>query len=536
MAMRRKFKDIDPSRMGRIRWKDSMPLTQFTDDKGRRTWSEPSHQITTHKLQLIDTVIGATSVPSNVLESGGTVQFKIAKNDIIVQGVTLEINVTESGASNPATPTIAPLMIGTIEWWSNGGGQKIMTVHGEQVLFDIGMALDDGDLDSVSRVLNMNARYQQPKEIPAGGTARYYVPLVSSPLSSRRGIYLGNLQGDLICRIHFVPSKESGTGTLSVQNNDMHLHLHTLELPEDDIEEMRRDFRGKDIALRVLEATPQTWESVTLAASTEFNRELSGMTNVDAVWAIATIRSGSSNTNGARRQFVDPGDTAQYTLLDQSSNDLYGGSQLEYGLIRYLESPKFYSGTIFREKPLIPFFFSDPRDYFIADVTTGSFHFTNKERIRLVPAAANTNCVLTLTPSATATQGSYRIFFRDPITGESGITDPLAYNANAAAIKAAIEGTAACRGTVTANQALNAGAVTLTFSGLYAGVDFHRDDVAAFGSNLCDTNDADVTVTTSKTTAGVSGFVGGTYNVDFYAYKLKHIVFKTDGKIEVLQE
>lgn len=522
--------------MGRIKWKDTMPLTQFVDDKGRRTWSEPSHQITTHKLQLIDTVINATSVPTNVLESGGTVQFKISKNDIVVQGVTLEINVTETGSSNPATPTIAPLMIGTIEWWANGGGQKIMTVHGEQILFDIGMALDDGDLDSASRVLNMNARFQEPKEIPAGGSARYYIPLVSSPLTSRRGIYLGNLSGDLICRIHFVASKESGSGTLSVLNNDMHLHLHTLELPEDDMEDMRKDFTTKDIALRVLEATVQSWESVSLAASTEFVRELSGMTNVDSVWSIVTIRSGTSNTSGARRLFVDPGDTAQYTLLDQSSNDLYGGSQLEYGLIRYLESPKFYSGTIFREKPLIPFFFSDPRDFFVADVTTGSFHFTNKERLRIIPAASATNCVLTLTPSTAPTAGTYRIYFRDPITGEAGISAPLAFSANAATIKSAIEETAACRGTVTANQALSSGAVTLTFSGLYAGVDFHRDDVAAFGSNLLDTNGADVAITTSKTTAGVSGFVNGTYQVDFYAYKLKHIVFKSDGKIEVLKE
>jgi hypothetical protein len=536
MAMRKKFKDIDPSRMARIRWKDSMSLIQFTDAKGRRTWSEATHQISMHKLQMIDTVINATSVPTNILESGGTVSFKITKNDIVVQGCTLEINVVESGSSNPVRPTIAPLMIGSIEWWANGGGQKIMTTHGEQLLFDIGMALDDGDLESAAKVLNMNSHFQQPNDIPAGGSARYYIPIISSPLSSKRGIYLGNLAGDLICRIHFVPSKESGSGTLAVNNNDMHLHLHTLELPEDDIEDLRRDFKGKDMNLRVLEAHPQSWEGETLAASTEFKRELSGMTNVDAVWTITAIRSGNSNTSGARRTFVDLGDTAQYTLLDQSSNDLYGGSQLEYGLVRYLETPKYYSGTLFREKPLIPFFFSDPRDYFAADVTTGSFHFTSKEHLRIVPAAAAVNCVLTLTPSGTAVSGSWRIFFRDPITGESGMTDPLAYNANAAAIKAAIEGTAACRGTVTANQALSSGAVTLTFSGLYAGVDFHKDDVAAFGSNLLTSGPADVTITTSKTTAGVSGFVGGTYNVDFYAYRLKHIVYKADGKIEVHQE
>jgi hypothetical protein len=60
--------------------------------------------------------------------------------------------------------------------------------------------------------------------------------------------------------------------------------------------------------------------------------------------------------------------------------------------------------------------------------------------------------------------------------------------------------------------------------------------VAAFGSNLLTSGPADVTITTSKTTAGVSGFVGGTYNVDFYAYRLKHIVYKADGKIEVHQE
>jgi hypothetical protein len=137
-------------------------------------------------------------------------------------------------------------------------------------------------------------------------------------------------------------------------------------------------------------------------------------------------------------------------------------------------------------------------------------------------SSASTSEVFTITQSAAPTSGFWQLQIGSELSG------PLAYNANAAAIKAAVEAMNIVRQhnfVVTASAALSAGTTpTLTFAhSSKTTVDslFALYGVPQVVVNRFDNGGTAVNVSVALTTRGNLGFAAGTYTVFVYGLVIK---------------
>ena len=160
---------------------------------------------------------------------------------------------------------------------------------------------------------------------------------------------------------------------------------------------------------------------------------------------------------------------------------------------------------------------------------SGFFQFesTSKYNLFYMPDAAATAEVFTLTPSGTPASGSFAISWG------GYMTQPLAYNANAASIQSALaalpffvkEGYA-----VTASGALST-TPTLTFSGNNGSVYDKYGLPAIVGYDLQTSAPAFITVTVTLTTHGAVGSPTSSNDHTFtiYAFMYKQVLLRGDN-------
>jgi len=351
-----------------------------------------------HKNSLFDVVIPpVTSAATNSLTATSTiVDFHIQPSDYILKQLTLQVSVSNGSSTDTVTPTVAPFFIQRVEIRVNGGSDLIQTIYGPALFLLNGIVMNNGQIASLSNVLNMNTSFAGPNALAISGTATYYIPIIGCFWESGSlGLPLNALTGLINVRFFFQNSVESGSGTLNVTS--MQLHQQMLDIPSSDKSEIFKLFRNNPAEWDYLDQIQQDYTQTFTSSQENRNMRFTSWSGMDVAFAIAGLRSNPNTvTSGEWRTFSSIGAGATYVIYDANGVDITGGSKLNYHMERYVETAQEINSAMFTYLPLIPLFFSNPISS-LAGIKVGGLEFTGNESIGITPDSSWTTATYTLT-------------------------------------------------------------------------------------------------------------------------------------------
>lgn len=441
-----------------------------------------------------------------------------------IDAMYLRLDVLESAASEMVLCD-SPHMIKEIRWYAGRNqNSKFYTSYGDAMYFEaLALVNSQQQTSGFLRDLNVSEAYGEGRTHTRSKTFSYRIPLPAHPFSVMKAMLMNNKE-EMKIEIDFRDGVVvSGSGTPSLSGFYLEILQHKLSAEAHD--EHRKWFKMPKVN-RILEPQWITKTSQTLTASTETRFELDGFDGKFA-FLVFGIRANSyaASSNGLIK-FLDLGSEATWDILDTSNKSIHGKAtrlslQRNHLNSHHIHAEKFLSN---RNLYLIPFV-NDIKLAFHG-VLDGNFRF-NKTKLSLAitPSAAGTSCVQTINCNNPANDGGYyKLMFR----GE--MTNSLAYNADAAAIKAALEGLQTFKDypggplTVTASGALTTD-ITLTFPATVDPPQEAKDLVQVVNESLNDGGVAEYT-SSSVTTAGKKGWTtGSSYTIDIYGWKFRDLVF-----------
>jgi hypothetical protein len=325
------------------------------------------------------------AAPSTTLTAAQTiVDFQIQPTDQVVDEVVLEIEAAETGGSASVTPCPVPLMIQRLEIWGNSGSTLLQTIFGQVLYLMNGLLFTNEQLTNISSTQNFNNTMGGVTAIASNGNASYYCPLFLSFIGQDGKFPLNCLKGYLLFRFYFQPSVETGTGVLSVKGMNLHLFCH--DIPMADKQDLKNIYESNTYELDFLDNIDVTFPNQTITAQTNNPFRLTSLAQCRLAFALGTFRAGTANASAAARTYTSIGSTssAKYVLLNANGQDISGGSQLQYPLMRYLHSTRTVPGQLFTNLPIVPFLFSSPIKS-LAGVDDGDQDFTGYEQTAYIP-------------------------------------------------------------------------------------------------------------------------------------------------------
>jgi hypothetical protein len=466
----------------------------------------------------------------NILNTGqGISTFLINPSDLAeVHNTWLQLNLRETGSSNPVGILPGPLCIKRIRYELNG--IEIQVQHGMELYLNYLMLMDADDKKQLEDETNVDLEtFGARKMIKAGESKVYFIPLHVTWLNQVEPCIEG-FNDKLKITIEWNDCDQFGSGTLDCTG--IHLLFKQREGPTDYQRELVKLWKSPKIYPDIVD-TLINEQQVSLTAGSPYEHKL---TFLDGFAPFIMVFARTSNTVGSSMyQFLNlkgsnPGSDVTFEIKNATGNSLTAGYAMSGQVLKSLVQNKYFSTAGLAEVHDIYIinFAENPLDSITRGTKKGGMLFTGTESLIIKPGeGAASNAVLTVTPSGTAASGSYKIFFRDRYTNRCGFTAPLAYNASASDIKTALEALPWFRGTVAVSGALTS-AATFTFSGAYAATHIAATDLTVVGSNVNTSSPADVTFTTSITTPGYKGFTSGTVYLTVIAPIFKVLKFE-DG-------
>lgn len=494
MSLDQKLEQVAPSAIAAVTQINSHKLVQVGYTK------YCSNQLAnTALISSVIEVSPSNAIPDNGLLNGDVIQFKLPTLPQICDGVTIEFDVSESGGSNPVRPMPSPFFINYIQF-QDANGKTIQRMEADEIHLDLVSYFSQEKFANIGPAAGYQTNYEALPEIPAGKSRKYYLPLVSSWLEACQP-FLGGL-GEIRCEIRFNTSAKtilSGSGTLRLDNCLLQLDMQ--QLPEATANRLMNDYRS-GVSL-FFPTTVKYTNNLNMNAATSYNEKLENLTK-NVPYAYMFLRK--SETAGEMDNYL-PIDNFQ--LTDPTGVGILDGSVTDAEFNRRFQYPNKFPSDYSRYKHLYHIApCLNPMDFIQNGTSVGFLPMTGAERLKIQTLATETNNVFTLTPSATAAKGSYVIMWTDPKKEVTGFTQPLAYNASASDIKAALEALPNFRGTVTVSGPLTATATIAFDGGDYRGLDIPISSICVMGSNLLTSADANVSVAITQTARGVAGHWG----------------------------
>jgi hypothetical protein len=308
----------------------------------------------------------------------------------------------------------------------------------------------------------------------------------------------------------------------------MTLYLQEEMYPEDEHKQLDDLYRSMVVERKVvMVATRQ--QTQTLSASTAITPiQLSQFADQDVGALHVYIRSSTSNTSGRLRILQTIGPNGSFSIeLNNENFEMLGNQILKYQLKQNDNAFHYVNPEHQRYYPSIDIFYADPALLFTQSTSTNIRRFNGNELLKITPDAVGTNEIQTITLTNAGNDGGYyQLAFRGDIMSS------LVYNANAAAIKAALEALPSMKRsglTVTASAAATS-TFTLTFAPPHPIVDL----VTIIPTSLNKAATFEIG-SSAVTTPGVDGFTAGTYTIDIYALCFQDAHINPSGKIDVYQ-
>ena len=495
--------------------------------------TKPQMAVNIPSFTSIKTVQISATAPTAAVNNESIVTFRFDAKQLggRVKAAWVRYTITNSDASNEMKCEPVPYFCSKIEYFANDGTSLLYTQRDNTSFWEV-MALTPEDQQSKSwrQDLNVSAGYYHSHDQHKRSVQRAYrLPLITNPLVLARE-HLGAAVGDIYIKFHFQKCEISGNHD-DVQLDDISLEFEIERLSADD-EKQVLSLKNQASLHRFLEPMKVEYASQTLTASTKSTFSLDSVVG-DCPFILFCVRS--ATTVGNRLKTVNLGPTATVDIEDSTGRSIYGGGQaVRLDLImKHLKSKHFRNPEFIEQRNFYVLPFCDSVQDSFAGSKHGYFRFDGSNyKLAITPSAAGTSAVQTLNCNNPANDGGY---YKLAFMGD--ITDSLAYNANATAIKAALEALPTMLDwqgaplTVTASDALTTDA-TLTFAATAnPQPNSEKHQVQVICESINDGGVAEFT-STSTTTLGVPGFTTGSYTVSIYPYLYRRLWSK-NGKYKV---
>lgn len=498
------------------------PLSKITMAKtvqGRQLCL-PDYQIPNTNANAINTntwVFPASGNYNTAIANGGIQQIKIAAG----QGsgktsgkVYLRVNCTNStGASVSLVP--APFLFTNIQFVTPSG-DTIQNMDPFSLWISIIGTASSDEWFSLSDLVNSSNNYESGAYVANAATVDWWIPLMGNAYSCGE-IPTRVLQGDSYCYVTFdVASNTVLEGTATGFNvNILSLVFEMQQLDNSLIgaldQEYHRNYHDSFYPfVRVMNWT-QTWN-----ASSQYTMQLNGITGgvVALMFAFRLSLIGEDKYHG--QPITD------FQIQNQAGVAISGAQFIPGAYNRWSQLVRWFLGTWMQDRRFYGWSFSAKDSGVVEFITTGrvngQYGFSGNEQLVIDTAPNGQNEIQTITfGAATTTPGTVWFMWITPYG--STVSTPVAYNANAAAIQAAIEAMSNFEGTVTVSGAFSAAAAqTFNFGGNYANrILFERGfQLVAFSSSATAGAQA---ASTTVSQMGIDGITnGGTYTLTVAAF------------------
>lgn len=489
-------------------------------------YSSPPHQVAVSHDKLQFTTLASNPAPSSTGFSSGAVHlFKIDFRKVgKIHNMKLRFDITETGT---AVMNLAPVQyfVSKIEWLSNSGSGPVFFTQYPDTMYWESLVLPDTNKLNRAYLKEMNIKedYYGTTAHPISKQKSYRLPLISHPFDINE--MLCSEMKEVECRLTLRSGiTASGTGVVALTQVSIEIE-HSMMSPT-DMRDLFNTLYSGDKPLRhvFIEPCPLKLTSQTFTASTQKDISLDVFSG-RAAGLIFSIRDDSyAVSTSTILKTYDLGDSATVDIVSSTGKSmLCDGTPIRCDyLVNQLFAHHFDNVNFMRRRKwyVIPFCNSLKSAYH--GVMSGGFlEFPagHQYNLRITPSAAGVAGIHTLTCTNPANDGgSYRLEFRN------AQTDSLAYNANAAAIKAAFEAlptALAADGiplTVTASGALTTTA-TLTFAASAEPLN-ELDDIVRVNAQGLKDDTVTENIDESITTYGTKGWVtGSSYTIDIYMLK-----------------
>jgi len=445
---------------------------------------------------------------------------------------TLEFEFSESGSSNSVTVPFIGSMLERVEIVSeSGSGVEVQRIYDDNFLINLAIGERYDAFKKYAKHTGVDEKYAACNNsvIPAGATRRFQLPLVGSWIDSVQP-YMQAIASDIWLRIYCKSTNlVSGSGTLRLDNV-------RLICEQEDHNGLDRDTYQR--AHSTFNVHQRYSEAIRVEDTSSWTASTKKTINLDDVqgkvsFIVFGLRASKATTANAYKKWVSLGDNATVDLVDQTGRSYFGnGSPPRLGYLRQLAAELLPEGELFDRQSMYVLPLCENIQAALYGVVNNYHEFqpNSKWRLEITPAAAVTNAVVTFNCTNAANDGgAYRLQWAGESTGQ------LAFNADAAAMKAAFETLSMFR--EYPNMAVTfSGAATTDFTMTISGVDFDAVDKWGLPSLAADSlagGGVGEICAVSVTTYFQSGFVSsGSLICSVYAYHAKESVLLSDsGKI-----
>lgn len=488
----------------------------------RGKFAVPASQVQQFFHMNVNTTQSFKAVPAALLNNRGQFSGDIDTGAFgLIKQAYLAISISIAGGAARLAGT--PYWFESIEVKSENGGKSLTTIYSDSLYTRLGM-YSESQLSGLLKAMNFQEDFHPQDSWPDGYSGTFYLPLDVSVLNE---LYMKNIRQTIRLVLQPVGDiRVSGSGTVSC--TDISIVFVTDHLTPEDEQTHDKLYKSLNFKHAFLEPVQHTFRNTTLTASTRAEIDLSSLNGLSSHLQVMIKPTGVSNTNFGNQRFISLGEGGTVDLLSPGKQSVFGkGTALQDRYIRNILYTTGYTSAMNYKNYFYELNFADSTKQAAQGHLSGCLEFKGqKYYLALTPSSAGTQEVQTLTCSATPDAGRYVLEY----LGYK--TDGLAFNANAAAIKAALEALPPLRDalngatTVTVSGAITTNP-TITFSNAF---DNPNGDLVYVISNL-EASGAQLTANTAMTTRGKMGFTSGTYDVFVYAHNYNDLIQTTSGDL-----
>lgn len=484
---------------------------------------------------------------TNVITNGGQVQIKIDRGSGTGKctGVPWFRLVVTNGNSGPSQFVPWPLAIQTMQLLTPDG-TPIQNMDGSALWSNIIESYSDDSWTMVQQIVGSSPGYEQGNPVEPG-VSIYFIPLPGM-LFGASDFFLPCVDGDMMLNVNFWPAS-----TTLTSGSNCSLTLFSLEVPMEQLDSDQLVLqRSKRLSMEMnyiypyerIQRIVQNW-----SVNTTYPIPLNGIKG-DVTMLRFYFRSSLVGEDLYHYQPI-----SSFQIQDSAGRQISGAQYIDEKYNRNVQQQNWNLGSASAYRYNYMYVFgannSGWMSVLLNGVKYGAYPFTTNETLQIITAKAGASETYTLTYSqplgggvtVTPSSGTFELVWHTPIDG-SQRTLPIAYNASAAVVQAALDALVNFQGTVTVTTITNGWQFVM--SGPYGNRVLYNDgyqlevDTTGLHSSFTigGTAVTDIPLQPSMnliiTQSGVDGITdGGSYILDIHAYTTSKLKQNSNRGLEV---
>lgn len=383
-----------------------------------------------------------------------------------ISGKAYEMIITFQIQNN----TGAPVEVAPIQGWFSRIefllGTNVIQQFFPEDLFNYLYLLDLNEYTRVSDLMGLDDRYLPRRDLIANGDIKEYILIIPNNFLKETGIIGQSLNQSLIARLYMAGPSETIVSGNPPQINDIRVQIITNHLTHESLTAAINTQKSMGFCTRYYWPVRQLYNQQNIGPSTTLDYLLSsfnGLFNA-IMFSITPI-----NAVGLDRYTDYP--VRDFDILDENGMSIFGNAARQT-----TEESSYWDSSI--TNPLSNM--TDTKNLYIYPMTTqikqdlvngtcnGVYYFNGRARLSITTDVLRIAKIITISQAGAlvAAAGQYRILYTAGTTGIIEATPYLAWNANAAAIKAAIEALPTFQKfqqTVTVSNSLDNAPITISY-------------------------------------------------------------------------